>query len=74
MPKCNYDDPLDVLTNGIEQGFMQRGGWKNCRYLLGKLVAERDDPIEKIRAQWDSAVKAIKEFGKALEKLREKRT
>lgn len=31
-------DELDTLTNEIEQGFMQRGGWKSCRYLLGKLL------------------------------------
>lgn len=33
-------DQLDLLTNEIEQGFMQRGGWKACRYLLGKLVED----------------------------------
>ena len=27
---------LDLLTNEIEQQFMQRGGWGQCRYLLGK--------------------------------------
>lgn len=43
----DQDKTLDALTNEIEQGFMQRGGWKACRYLLGKLVGrcerERDD-------------------------------
>lgn len=29
-------DPLDILANEIEQGFMQRGGWKSCRHLLSK--------------------------------------
>ena len=27
-------DKLDILTNEIEQGFKQRGGWKACRHLL----------------------------------------
>lgn len=31
---------LDQLANQIKQGFMQPGGWKACRYLLGKLVAD----------------------------------
>lgn len=44
-------DELDVLTNGIEQGFMQPGGWKECRYLLGKLVEERDATIRQLRAE-----------------------
>lgn len=33
---------LDAITNEIEQGFMQAGGWKACRYLLGKLVPDGD--------------------------------
>ncbi len=33
-------DDLDSVTNKIEQGFMQRNGWKDCRYLLGKIVKE----------------------------------
>lgn len=37
---------LDQLANGIEQGFMQRGGWKACRYLLGKLA----DKVEHLQA------------------------
>lgn len=50
-------DPLDVLTNGIEQGFMQRGGWRECRYLLGKLVTERGDEIERLKAIVDKLPK-----------------
>jgi len=41
---------LDTLTNEIEQMFMQEGGWKACRYLLGKLVADKDAEIERLEA------------------------
>ena len=40
-------DPLDTLTNEIEQGFMQRGGWKACRYAVGKLVKKVDESYQK---------------------------
>ena len=30
----------DSLTNEIEQGFRQRGGWESCRFIIGKLVDE----------------------------------
>ena len=38
-------DDLDSLTNEIQQGFMQPGGRKACRYLLQKLVDEKT-PLE----------------------------
>ena len=41
---------LDVLTNEIEQGFMQLGGWKACRYSLKKLVADKDAEIKLLNA------------------------
>lgn len=44
-------DPLDILTNEIEQDFMQFGGWKECRYLLGKLVGDKDAEIAVLRKQ-----------------------
>lgn len=31
-------DKLDILADEIERGFMQEGGWKRCRYLLGKVL------------------------------------
>lgn len=44
-------DELDNLTNEIEQGFMQRGGWKACRYLLGKLVGRLERERDRLQ-QW----------------------
>ena len=37
---------LDQLANEIEQGFMQRGGWRACRYLLGKLADKVDCTVQ----------------------------
>lgn len=37
---------LDALTNEIEQGFMQRGGWEACRHLLGKLAQATGEAFE----------------------------
>lgn len=42
-------DKLDELTNEIEQGFMQSGGWEACRFLLGKLVANKDIEIKRLQ-------------------------
>ncbi len=36
-------DDLDSVAAEIQQGFMQRGGFKACRYLLGKLVEEIEE-------------------------------
>jgi len=47
---------LDELTNEIEQGFMQRDGWKGCRYLLGKLVAGKNAEIERLQVERDTLV------------------
>ena len=44
-------DELDLLANEIEQGFMQQGGWRTCRYLLGKLVKEKQEKIEQLRKE-----------------------
>jgi len=40
-----YPD-LDAVVNEIEQGFQQRNGWKECRHLLGAVVAERVATME----------------------------
>ena len=42
-------DELDRLTNKIEQGFQEPGGWRDCRFLLGKLVAnfKRPEALDK---------------------------
>ncbi|KKN15041.1 hypothetical protein LCGC14_0990040 [marine sediment metagenome] len=48
-------DELDVLANRIERGFMQPPGWKGCRYLLGKLVEERDETIRRLQLQLEAA-------------------
>ena len=39
-------DELDILTNEIEQGFMQRGGWKTCRFLLERFITEREKTLQ----------------------------
>ena len=49
-------DELNILTNEIEQGFMQRGGWKACRYLLGKLVADKDREIKRLTTLCENLV------------------
>ncbi len=36
-------DDLDSVAAEIQQGFMQRGGFKDCRYLLRKLVEEMQE-------------------------------
>ncbi len=48
---------LDQLANEIEQGFMQRGGWKACRYLLGKLAdkVEQSQTIVKLAIAWQQS-------------------
>ena len=42
---------LDALTNEIEQGFMQHDGWETCRYLLSKLIADKDIKIQKLQVE-----------------------
>lgn len=42
---------LDSVASEIEQGFSQRGGWKSCRYLLGKLDKEYAAEIERLRVE-----------------------
>ena len=42
------NDELDNLTSGIEQGFMQPGGWEQCRYLLGKFFKKLQDENERL--------------------------
>lgn len=41
---------LDTWTNEIEQGFMQRGGWKACRYILGEIFNQRQEELERLQA------------------------
>ena len=41
-------EKIDTLVNEIEHGFMQSGGWNNCRHLLKKLTTDRDAEIEKL--------------------------
>ncbi len=41
-------DKLDILTNEIEQGFSQRGGWKACRYLLGELAKDHTAKVGQV--------------------------
>ncbi len=40
---------LDILTNEIEQGFMQRGGWEMCRYSLGKFLDELQEENKQLK-------------------------
>ena len=40
---------LDGLTNEIEQGFMQSGGWDACRHLLSTLARRKNDEIDRLR-------------------------
>lgn len=45
------ESEMDLVTNEIIHGFMQHGGRKACRYLLGKLLANKDAEIEHTKAQ-----------------------
>jgi hypothetical protein len=49
-PNLRHPD-LDLVTNEIEQGFQQRGGWKACRHLLQTIVAERVATTEYMMAE-----------------------
>jgi hypothetical protein len=46
-------DDLDSVTSEIQQYFMQRGGWDQTRYLLGKLVAELNEESRILREAID---------------------
>ena len=54
-------DELDIITNEIEQGFMQRGGWKACRHLLRKLVNDKDSAILRLQRANDLNCEALDE-------------
>lgn len=48
------DEYLDTTANEIEQGFMQQGGWKACRHLLGRVYQEGrsqgiDEEVQSVR-------------------------
>jgi len=44
-------DLLDSLTNEIEQGFMQKDGWKTCRYMIGVLVENYNVEIKRLKTE-----------------------
>ena len=69
-------DKLGLLTNEIEQGFMQRGGWAACRHLLGKpckpccqesqRLQAAADVIEELRTSGDDCTIEINGPGECL--------
>ena len=44
------DLTLDLVANEIIHGFMEHGGREACRYLLGKLLAEKGAEIKQTEA------------------------
>ena len=49
---------LDQLANEIEQGFMRPGGWKTCRYLLGKF-ADKVKQHDLVQARLEACKSAL---------------
>ncbi len=56
---------LDTWCNEIEQGFMQRGGWKACRHILGEIFNQRQEELERLQAIVGALIGAIDEHGGA---------